>query len=769
MADLQLPARSGSASGNRAPRGQQLPDAGDVSTVNPAVARDPGVRVSSEAFGATQGRALQGAGQGLDQISGAFAAAGERQRSREDAVARQTAYSAFEEAATSRWRDLQDEADISDPVVLQDYGKFLKEQEAAARDGHAGSPESALILEEKLIGLRSRIQSAAAADSVTLQRQRMAKAVNDQLDPLVSEVFDNPGSLSDAWSQWDESMSDLGLGLGDHQREVALEAGREKLTLAAIDSSLARGDLAGAKSALEMPGVSSVLSNPSAAKRQIVVAEHAFEKKQREVQAGIDSMNAILIKTRGHGMTEAELLRKMGIAPPQGPQRVTLSDKVNEYESVFGPASPDVVQAISEEHFGIGDDGGAFGNSLAGRALDIMVDGAPAYAAGLMDAEEERQFEAAVTQYQQPTTIQNPDTGILETRRPELPSSIAEAIARRGKEVPPPATDDGVAIEEPASPAEAEPSVSQREQTIWDLAPIATGPIPKAATALSGTPLVGQVVRTPQMTQAQTFIPIVQRDLVRILQNNPRYAEGERQAIEQEISIEPKFFDDPNAFRDRLVAIDDALQVRLDNALKTAQSSTVGRDERVQAMNVANGIVNFRTSLGVPPRVATPAEAAKLPPGSQFIDPQGVTRRVPEEGVDDTRPSTPEAGSTEAGGNSKAPPEAGAIQGSVGEDQIDRVLATQSMLEFASADELSRLIDEGQGLVVQLAQMELDSRTPDEAKEFLSNLDETMINRDTAPPLLRRVQEALVAIGHEVKVNGRYSAALLKAFQEATG
>lgn len=260
-----------------------------------------------------------------------------------------------------------------------------------------------------------------------------------------------------------------------------------------------------------------------------------------------------------------------------------------------------------------------FGSGLTGRAINILTRDATAYAEGRLTPDQERVFIAASTQYQQPRQYQNPDTGQLETSRPELPPFVADALRKRGQRVPASRPNPFIDEPKPGRPQPA-PSAERPSKTAWDLAPLTTGPVPAAAEMLSRTPLVGDMVQAPQFTQARAFIPQLQRDLVRTLHNNVRYPEGERKAIEKDISIEPRLFDNQVAYRNRLVGIDDALEVRERNAYATAQSARVGRDERVQAMNVLNALRNFRENLGVPPRIRTEAEYNELPSGGVYID-----------------------------------------------------------------------------------------------------------------------------------------------------
>jgi hypothetical protein len=113
------------------------------------------------------------------------------------------------------------------------------------------------------------------------------------------------------------------------------------------------------------------------------------------------------------------------------------------------------------------------------------------------------------------------------------------------------------------------------------------------------------------------------------LQNSPRYAEGEREAIRADIDLDPKFIDTPQAFRERVIAVDKALAIRERNAYENARSDRISLEERRHAMNVFNGIVQFRRALGVPPTVKSPDEARRLGPGVEFITPDGRIMRNP--------------------------------------------------------------------------------------------------------------------------------------------
>lgn len=270
-----------------------------------------------------------------------------------------------------------------------------------------------------------------------------------------------------------------------------------------------------------------------------------------------------------------------------------------------------------------------FGNSTTGNALDIMNRLARGYAAGVTTDTEDRQFETAVTHYTQPRQFTDPETGLVQTKRPELPRFVQEAVnARRGARpnAEPPAPSPGAAPQPAPTPAPRSQS-EQLPRSVWEMAGDVTGPVPAAAEAASRAPFLGAFVQAPQITAARATVEQVNRDLIRALQNNPRFSEGERKAIEAEISIDPRLWDNPTAYRNRLVGIADALMQRERNLSETANSARVSITERRHAMDASNAIRQHLLSLGVPPRVRNEAEYNALPPGSRYIAPDGEVRR----------------------------------------------------------------------------------------------------------------------------------------------
>ena len=288
-----------------------------------------------------------------------------------------------------------------------------------------------------------------------------------------------------------------------------------------------------------------------------------------------------------------------------------------------------------------------FGKSVKGIALTTIYQLAPQYAAGALSPDLDRKFETAITEYQQKDRYQDPVTGNWVERVPELPQFAKDAIAgRRGlaKVAPAAATPPGAsqgapaavpgvaptttgaampgtavaAIGAPTTDQGAVPAKGQvRSLTIWESAPDIAGPIPKAATTVARVPGFGGVA--PEMQQKRNFVNAAVRDLVKNLQNNPRYAEGERKAIEAEVDIGPRFFDDAEGLRNRIVGIDDFLAKKQTDAEREGFNEQLPVDTRRAYRTAAQSIADFRKILGVPIRVYSIDDVRALPSGTPFL------------------------------------------------------------------------------------------------------------------------------------------------------
>lgn len=286
-----------------------------------------------------------------------------------------------------------------------------------------------------------------------------------------------------------------------------------------------------------------------------------------------------------------------------------------------------------------------FGKSVKGVALSTIYQLAPQYAAGALPPELDRKFETAVTEYQQKETYQDPVDQRIITREPKLPQFAQDAIdARRGlsKVAPGAATPPGAAQGAPTTTGAGAPTTDQgtglvptagaapakgqvRPLTIWDSAPDIAGPVPKAATTIARVPGLGGVA--PEMQQKRNFVNAAVRDLITNLQNSPRYAEGERLQIQAEVDIGPRFFDDAEGLRNRIIGIDDFLARKQTDAEREGFNDRLPVQTQRDYRSAAKAIADFRKILGVPIRIYNIDDVRALPPGTPFLW-NGTEQRV---------------------------------------------------------------------------------------------------------------------------------------------
>lgn len=269
------------------------------------------------------------------------------------------------------------------------------------------------------------------------------------------------------------------------------------------------------------------------------------------------------------------------------------------------------------------------------KDIDVITFMAPMYKDGSLDENGRRLFEARVTNYTQPQVMQitDPVTGNISTReiRKQLPSFAVEALRLGGGKTPPKVGPVAPTAEAPpelssAPKTEKKPEkVPQAKQTIWDLASDMTGPLPALGTSTILRPFTAGTDVGKKQQQARSFVEGSIRDLIKNLQNNPRFPEGERKAIENELDISTRFWDSPTALRNRLTGIDNFLAIRLEVAKEGAYNDTLPKETRQAYRSAANDITKFRDIL-MPRRASTAEEVESLPSGTRFIWTDGTVR-----------------------------------------------------------------------------------------------------------------------------------------------
>jgi len=261
------------------------------------------------------------------------------------------------------------------------------------------------------------------------------------------------------------------------------------------------------------------------------------------------------------------------------------------------------------------------------------------YAAGKTDEDETNLVDSSITKLSQPRfeTRIDPDTKLpyQVTIPPLIPDFVRQAQqTRRGGVAAPGASAPGTG----AAPAQAQvgggslppsmrgprPTVEAPGtpgalpgRTLWSESARITGPGAVAAGAVSGIPGLGAPF--PEITQAQSLAKQEVENLVEAFLKSGRAPVAEQERLRALYSVGPKFFDDPAAYRDRLIAIDEEIAKEINLARSQAFDEKLSSSVRQSAREFLSSAEKFRSSLGVPVRIYTKEDAAKLPPGTEYL------------------------------------------------------------------------------------------------------------------------------------------------------
>lgn len=193
----------------------------------------------------------------------------------------------------------------------------------------------------------------------------------------------------------------------------------------------------------------------------------------------------------------------------------------------------------------------------------------------------------------------------------------------------------------------------QVPDTLWGMSEGVTGVVPSVQEFGQGfTGQVGVDIADEELLENRQTFRNAQNGLIRSLSINPRFPVAEMERIRREVNIEPGAFTDTRTLKSRMRSVDAYLRGRLERERRAARDRTLPAETRQNAAAAANNIQNFLDVMGVPqggerrgqsqqdnsvgggaappadrPRVSGEADWNALPPGTEYIDPNGVTRR----------------------------------------------------------------------------------------------------------------------------------------------
>lgn len=616
------------------------------------------VRASGQEFGA-------GVAQAQGQLGGVVADIGLQMQRRQDVIERVQLVGEFDKWAQDSLTALNDTGDIGTRATVEQYTNGLREKAVEIVKRHGGGSNSRAELQAQIENQAAQYAKSATAAQVKAQQTIIGNTVEQKTNELAIAATFAPDKMFDTFAELDKSIDMMGDAMSPQLAQQYKEAGRSKIATGTISRLLTNGNYATAKAIMENPEVGKYLDSDSSRRFgiEIAVDEGKAAEETRRVDREVQNWTTRLKRN----LTPEEVIKIKSL--PTKKSEMTPSDKIVEYELVTGKPAP---QSVIDEMFDVDAGSGAsgmFGNSLQGRALSFVTENAVAYSNGMLSPDQARQYEASYAEAYKPVERINPLSGLVEKFTPTIPGFVQQAVSQgssfyggvltsrasqggalpgqrielrdnTGRVIgqttvgsdgkwtiqdqnPQPTSENGGVTTSPQG-------TTPQTRTIWQRRKNIVGPVASVRSAIQSIPGVGPSVagilfdeaETRQADEDRTYVENASRDLVRVLQNNPKFAEGERKAIEKEISIGPEFFKSVESYEAKLMGVNQSLQDRMLDAQRTIQSN-VSIEERKRAMDNINAIENFRQKLGLPVPVKTEEDVQRLTPGTLYITPKG--------------------------------------------------------------------------------------------------------------------------------------------------
>jgi hypothetical protein len=301
---------------------------------------------------------------------------------------------------------------------------------------------------------------------------------------------------------------------------------------------------------------------------------------------------------------------------------------------------------------------GPLGKGNKGDILNNIIQFAPLFKAGALTPSQENVFMTAITDYTQPTVIEtvDPMTGAksLRTNRNELPPFVRDALnSRRPGSAPAPVSVTGGQAGGTPMPmtggqaggtaAQARPEAGQPflgltpsnaaspgtyqaasiapKTTFFDLAGTGTGFVPVLVAGVArNVPLDAAGKIGPEFQQSTAMLDSMTNRVVNALQENPRFAEGERQQILRELKLAPRMFANKNGYINQIIGLDNVLEGIERREFTIQNQERTGIAARQAATKKLEEISAVRELLGIQQRTITdPKVWATLPPGEYIV------------------------------------------------------------------------------------------------------------------------------------------------------
>jgi predicted RNA-binding Zn ribbon-like protein len=619
------------------------------------------VRASGQEFGA-------GVAQAQAQLGGVVADIGVRMVEREATFDSLTRARDLESWATESFRALEDTGDISRGETILKYTQGLREKQQELLSGHRGTGRTRAALKAQLENQVVQFEKGAREKQVKAQHAFMGDFLDQRTNQIAAQVAFAPELMGQGFEELDASIAQLADALPQTDIEKYRNSGRSSMVVSTLSQLESRGQVDAADALLKNPEYTKYL-NPDQSRR--FVMNIGAEKGKRALEAEKKAANLQTVASVMGVDSETMTPQQRMIAESFSNDTMEYAEKLNLIQMVQGsPATPEQRSKVFN-----------LDSARKQTGLQNLLAELPAFESNRMDPESRSAFAVQVEKLLPTQYRKNEDTGQYEPIKGSggierlnqiigRPSSGGGVPSRQSRVSPGGNFQgNGYAGGSAAAAATGQREILNRELTVaqregntelvqslqrelgrlpdaggadtntfeagaaaelgdaptierlgglWGLADKVAGPVAGVKRAVGGGPVsfgIGQ-----DEVGAAREVELQQRNLVRVLQQNPRYAEGERQDIAKSISIEPNAFSNPDAYRTRLIQIAKFAQEEMayqSSVLKKSPTETTP-EMRQQAMQAIPLFQKFTERMQLPPRLK-PEEAKKLPKGTVFL------------------------------------------------------------------------------------------------------------------------------------------------------
>jgi hypothetical protein len=280
-----------------------------------------------------------------------------------------------------------------------------------------------------------------------------------------------------------------------------------------------------------------------------------------------------------------------------------------------------------------------FGTGLKGSAYNQLINLSSGFGENKLTPQQEATFMSSLRILQEPEFFID-DLGFRrQVPLQALPNFVTDVLAKRGLSLPgsdsrttgqPPAPGEAGGAPAPApsvlgstygvrdSKVLAKDGTDLTKLTLYEASGAGTGIISVPSAYIARFPLLGETSTGEQ--QANAFLSSAVNQINRGIATNPRFSEGERQAIASQLNISPSIFLNAAALKQRLIGLDRLMLSIAAGEEKKIASDQVPKDAKNDARTKLADINSIRDIVGIPkaPIVRSQEDLDKLNVGDSF-------------------------------------------------------------------------------------------------------------------------------------------------------